>query len=746
MPEKRNAPHVIGRHDANPSPRRRVAGGPSRTAGQWRRHLLGLAVVAALSLGASFQEGDVGTLVGQLRSGATQVERDTAALRLLSRPQEQAVEALRQALTDPSNPQARLAAARALAVYPRPEAADWVDPLFTALAADADAELATALGRALGTYSIRPAVASRLENLAKNSPALPVRLAAIEALSVAPTLSAAEVLAALTADPDPRVADAAVTGLQRLTGLADSDRGALLQWLSERQAAGDFEETVLLNRVAVAQQREADLRQARETLRRVLTEQYRVATDAPAMLRQYLDSTDPTIRLLGAELVFKAVTETGVVPEGATPRVISLVGDSRPEVRRQAAAALSVINEPAATEALLTQLAQEPDASVRAALATALGPLRDVRIVEPLLGLLRDPSQRVVAASARSLRRLGPTLLRDHPRVAREAAAELQDLLQNRTRPGDGEVREAAVEAYAATAGNEATPLLTRMLQQQPRESEGVLVAALNGLAAVGDDRSGDAVAVLTAHPTPRVRQAAVRALVQTSVAFERADTLRQRLDESAEPSAAVRDEAWKSLQALMPRAPEAQLAAWPDRFENDPRRKLAVYRVLAEKAAARGDLEAQGFRLQQIGDLLVTMERWGEAAEALRQSLTLAQDQRGTQPMVLLSRSGSLLTALLRDKQFDAALQFAGELIQQNPQYRGDVGNRIREEAERLFKENELADARRLVDAALAMSPPLERVYVERLRETQTRIEQRRRAGSEVDVDPPRVTQLDPR
>ncbi|MEM8873024.1 MAG: HEAT repeat domain-containing protein [Planctomycetota bacterium] len=707
-----------------------------------------MAAVAAvvLAMGTpSFAAGDVGRLADQLRSARTQLERDTAANRLASRPQAEAADVLRATLRDPTDTGGRLAVARALARHARPDDTEWIDPLFAALTNGGDETLAMAVADALGPYATRPPVTARLAQIAQADGKVSVRLAALRALGSAPTEAAARAAATLLDADEPRIANAAGVAIARIAALDDADPALVSAWMADRLEAGDFAEVVLVNRARRSDRNVADLAEARATLRRSLTEVYRNADDKPVVLEQFLTSPDGNVRLLGAELVYRAVTETGMVAASVKPFVIDLVGDDRPAVRREAAAALGVLNEPAATEALLVQIEQEPDASVRAALATALGPLRDLRAVEPLMALLRDPSPTVISAACRSLRQLGPVLRRDDPNLARMVAAETEDLLLNRTQRGDGPIREHAVGAFAALSGPDGTATLTRLLLARPREIDGVLVAALNGLATHGDERAGDAVAELAGHENARVRQAAVQAVVKTSISFERADLLRQRLSETNEPAAVVREEAWKSLLALMPMAPEVQLAAWPERFRDEPTRQLAVFEVLAEMAAARGDVEAQSYRLQQIGNLQASIGRWGEAAGSLRQSLDIVKDRPGTQPVVLLSLSGELLTALLRDRQYDAALEFAAELIASDPQYRGDVGDRIRKETDRLFKANELADAQRLVSAALSMQPPLDDAFVERLRETSDKIQLRRDAGSETDrLGPDTLTSLD--
>ena len=59
--------------------------------------------------------GDINDLAAQMRDGQTQREREVAALRLASRPQEAATTALLAALRDETNADARLAAVEAAA-------------------------------------------------------------------------------------------------------------------------------------------------------------------------------------------------------------------------------------------------------------------------------------------------------------------------------------------------------------------------------------------------------------------------------------------------------------------------------------------------------------------------------------------------------------------------------------------------------------------------------------------------------
>ena len=97
-----------------------------------------------------------------------------------------------------------------------------------------------------------------------------------------------------------------------------------------------------------------------------------------------------------------------------------MVGDSSSTVRVEVAQALFLLNDAQAFDALLEQLAREDDADVAHGAGRALVPMRDVRVVEPLLKLLRDPSLAVAEVAARGLSdsNLAPLIQKD-PALAR---------------------------------------------------------------------------------------------------------------------------------------------------------------------------------------------------------------------------------------------------------------------------------------------------------------------------------------
>lgn len=116
-----------------------------------------------------------------------------------------------------------------------------------------------------------------------------------------------------------------------------------------------------------------------------------------------LDDTDPGVR----GVAVRALGAHGS-PEHAA-RIAGMLGkDADPGVRLECGRALQRLHNPAAVDPLLAAIdrQQEPEATVRAAAARALGQYAQARVVEKLIASLADESLAVNAATASSLRTL----------------------------------------------------------------------------------------------------------------------------------------------------------------------------------------------------------------------------------------------------------------------------------------------------------------------------------------------------
>src|SRR5207302_644807 len=120
------------------------------------------------------------------------------------------------------------------------------------------------------------------------------------------------------------------------------------------------------------------------------------------------------------------------------------------DVRIEVAGALRALNDASALHPLLTQLGQEPQSDVRAALVKAIGPIRDLIALPALRKLLGDPSYAVAEAAADAIKELGTQIREKQSDMLVPLAAELKGVLDSRTGdPASGRLREALVNAMA---------------------------------------------------------------------------------------------------------------------------------------------------------------------------------------------------------------------------------------------------------------------------------------------------------
>jgi HEAT repeat protein len=163
-------------------------------------------------------------------------------------------------------------------------------------------------------------------------------------------------------------------------------------------------------------------------------------------------------------------------PQTVTARLVTLVQDPSPDVRRTAALSLGKIGHSAATTALVEALS-DPDSYVRQYSAWALGQIgedvNDTAAVR-LAGALSDEHPSVKQAAAAALGKIGPR----PPVIA---------ILMQALAVGERRSRRAAVEALAQLEARSAGPALRKALSDpDPAVRQGA-VAALGEL---GDRRA----------------------------------------------------------------------------------------------------------------------------------------------------------------------------------------------------------------------------------------------------------------
>lgn len=642
-------------------------------------------------------------------------------------------------LANSGRPRAQEAIARALGVTGRNEAR-WVDPLFALL--DDNRDLAAAAAAALDVHRDNQAVLARARQLAADvdQPEV-VRVSALRILGGRGEHTAARTLVEVyTQAPPGAVRDAASAALHRLSPQADPRFADWTGWWREHAPleAGEWAVRVAAWRAQAAAQAE---RRGDELLAEVaglLAAAYRnLPADRQAgALLTYLRSGAEQVRAEATRLVQESFTGGEVIPPAVRDQLRLMVGDSSVTVRLRVARTLFLINDADALVPLLTQLGQERNTAVKAEVARALGPIRDLRAAPALVALLADESPLVVEAAAQSLgpRQLGPVIRREGAGLARETAQRLVESLRRHAR-SQVTVRRALVEALAPVADAPMVNVFIELLA--PDEPEQIRRAALTALGEIGDVRAADTIALALADREAVVRREAASALGKTrSVAHaQQLFTMFQ-----GETDADVRAVAWEALLKLLPLAPLEQLTQWPDRFKDDAPRRLTVLQLVEKRQADARDGDGLAYTRQGIGEVLAGLQRYSDAADSFRLALDHWRTEKNDVGVEGLL--GQWLDAMLRARRFRTALADTAEFIRQdiaadatNRQKMQTLGTQIRKATERLKGEGRPADlqaALQLIEESRRLDPPLPESYQEDLRRIDDEIRQRLAASTQ--------------
>ena len=668
--------------------------------------------------------------------GAVQARRDDAARRLVSRIGGRQGERIRvtllEALINVQNRGGQLATARALV---------WLDswgggaggdtgangaggigggfvaPLNALLGADRQTTEAAA--QAMANFQDTPQVTGLLLRFLNGGggtakPELS-RVAVVRALAAVPEKPVAEALVKLVgnrAESD-LIREAASESLSDLAGRAQGATNAAgwEKWWAEASRLTDEE----FRRVSQAARsgRLTSWRyryeQLSDELSMLLLEGHRLIPESQRAERliRLLRSTQPAIRAAGVRIALGDALEARAVPQAAREAIRQMVGDESPTVRLEVANALRSLNDAAALDPLLTQLRQETDAEVRAAMVSALGPIRDVRSLPALLELLDGAQGRSALAAAEALERMGIEIRKDSA-MADVVATRLREVLSERD--GGEELRAAAMEALVPLRRRDVLPLAQAELQ--PTSSTRMRRAALRLLAELRDADTGPLIAATLEDPSSDagVRLEAVAALGAIPT-FEYAETISRRLSVGVEPDAVVRARAWAVLSELFGQANREQLADWSQRFRDDPPRRLVVLTALAAELRSPGDEGPLAVCRQQQGETLLLLGRPADAVVPLREALEIWQGKgaRNQYTEVLQTRT---LEALLQSRQYGEAAGFAQREIARVGDDEGLIAPKLTAEIARLADAGEIPAANLLLSEVRRMRPELGAAY----------------------------------
>ncbi|HSU68438.1 MAG TPA: HEAT repeat domain-containing protein, partial [Tepidisphaeraceae bacterium] len=569
-------------------------------------------------------------------SQGTQAQRDDAAQRLLSIGNLQTKALVTQALQS-TDDKAQLACARAIAegqvTDPR-----WVTPLVQMVARDGFYDVEAA-ARALARFDGDPRTYEPLIAIAKSRQQPASRPPVIRAMGLIVQKPVAQALIGLVNDAgeDLPIRTAAADALQEISGQSGigPDAKAWTAWWQARLPKGppEWREQVLAEQHPVLErgsdQAREQLRQFKLRMQVILAGEYdrQPMADKPKLLLNFLNDTDPNVREIGAGLVSTAVAYGQPVTQEIHARLIDLVGDANPDVRKVATDTLSTLADAKALPAIVRQLQVERSNAVKISLLRALARIGSPAEIPVVMRILKDGPPDLSAEAARTIRALSTGM---EGNGAKALFDELRQVLEGRTglagmpnaQPGTNELRAALLGAMARVARSDPQASLGFFEEfvgvNGQNESSRVRQAALQGLAVLGE-RAGDVIAAQldpNNEPDRSVRQAAATALGDVG-SFNYANNLERSMRPQNEPDQLVRDSAAKAFFALVPAGSPRELSQYADIFrrKNEPDREVAVRRELEKKLKAANDVQSLPIEQERIGELyLQNLKQPGEA------------------------------------------------------------------------------------------------------------------------------------
>jgi len=571
------------------------------------------------------------------------------------------------ALLTGTNNAARIAVASALADLPDHLDPAYVGPLLNMLG-DADAEVRNAAAGALAAYR-NGGVIPRLRSIAQDVE-LPreQRLAAISALGMIPRREAVDALAESLTDSEPPVAQAALAALERATGLDFKFEIAPARawWEQTRNLSEERWQQEIIDRLF---RRNRELRRRLEytedRLVRVLENTFQRATDAEraTQIATYLGDAALTIRLLGLRLAQLHLVEGKTLSPELQDQIRESLRSSDPREQAAAVRTVTSFRSPADAERFLSMLRTAQPWDVTQALINGLGYVGDEAAVTPLLKLLDDTDDATRTEVVTALGRLAERRV-----IAADPRGPLTAGLLavfNRTTPAQVALRERVLWAMSLVAVPAFGPSFAAGVERG--EAVAVKLAALRGIAALGDPQLADALTTVVNDPDPGVRKLAVETLgvLGSSDNDRHVDALWRLATSPDETDEGIRVAAAKAVQELLAKRPADQIESWLARLPAsgaDVRTLTRVAEFLERFARRVQEADSSGRdRLGIVRARLAAVRLLlGQAAEAVNtyasavEDLTLARHP--TAPRVALE----LLRAALSAGRYDESVASA--------------------------------------------------------------------------------------
>jgi tetratricopeptide (TPR) repeat protein len=270
-------------------------------------------------------------------------------------------------------------------------------------------------------------------------------------------------------------------------------------------------------------------------------------------------------------------------------------------------------------------------------------------------------------------------------------------------------------------------------------------VAALGGFGALADRHADGLVDQALDDADPLVRLAAAQAMLTVGQPQE-ANHLATFLDPKVENDPTIRDAAWAALAKLLETGNLNFVRQWVGQFgedkdkrdEHNAERRLAVELDYARVLAAAGQDDEAAANNQAIGSTYMKLNRPADAVAPLLAALDYNQRTQGPQAR-LTDLIAQVLDARLSAKQYPAAIEFAAQQLKADNGNQPVVGKHIEDAADAL-KASDPEDAGTLIEAALAMQPPLEDRFVRYLKEIRDELHPRHDPPDQSPAAPPRA------
>lgn len=601
--------------------------------------------------------------------------------------------------------------------YPERLNPDYVDALIRLLSAPSD-DLRAAAAKALAEFP-NPEVAGLLGSLAGDRSApLPTRMAAIDAL--APSTHRREVVAQLVTLLDLEIPAITEKVAAALEPIAPESFGADLArwrnwWDEQRQLTSE-------------QWLESQLRVHRERSRRMAAELAAAKTEREqetaavvarvsefqrdllrslqpelrdAKLVEWLDDPLNTVKLAALSIVKSRIADEGKRPEGELlAAVLRRLKNPSAAMRKDVLLIVQNLQNDQVVEAVLSQLKQESDPSVRQVIFDTLGKLGSPAAVPALLQEISaekaDPAG--IRDAATALGQIGTKVGAE----GLEAAIEPLKQRYERTAADQVVLRGALLAAMAGVGDPVFAPEFSAALGS---EEPILLQPAIQGLAAIGEGSRLARIRSLSAHADPRVRLAAVEALARLGSGEADSDALLARVSPAAEANESVRVAAWRGWKELCSRRSLVDRVKAADGLRELPDLQQSYLTELAAALAASGNHRRQLAEVQwRLGQLLISAGKHAEAAPYLRDLFASPQE---------VARQGEIglkwLEAVLQSPGQQGLAGVIGQVCKtEDPEIRPQIVAAIRKYVDSQAMATNAERARRLLADLRTVDPAL--------------------------------------